>query len=69
LADGLLVYYGIGASECLESFVGLGIALATEYGLYTFGYNVPHISQVTVDGGAVEEEFAKTFECTTKCNE
>ena len=59
----------VGACECLEGFVGMGIGLAAENGLYGFGHHCPAIVEVAADGLFVEEEFAETFECALERDE
>ena len=53
----------IGACQLLERLVGVGVAFAAQYGLDSFGHDVPHAVEVAVDGFGVEQQLAHAFEC------
>ena len=56
--DALFGYCGVDARELLERLVGLGIALAAQYGLNAFGDYALHLSEVAVDCCAVKQKLA-----------
>ena len=54
---------GVDAGELLEGFVWLGVAFAAQNGLYAFGDNAPHVTEIAVDRLSVEQQFAEPFGC------
>ena len=59
--DGVGGDFLIGASELLESLIGVGVAHRAQDGLDGFGHHSPVVLQVAVEGLLVKEQLAQTF--------
>ena len=63
IGDAFSVYHRVCTGKGFQRFIGLFIAFAAQDCLDGFGYDIPHIVEVAVDGCFVEEQFAQTMCC------
>ena len=62
------IHHLVGASECLQRFVWLWIALTAQNGLHSLSHHAPHAVEVGIDGVEVEDKLVQALQCAGKRN-